>query len=471
MSLTSVQQTAYDSIQSRLHESFLGDVNEGDLNSVRETLKNLSATDADAVIDEMARTGQLQRLADESNDGEFLGAGQDGFSTDERRALFADLAGKLDGDSLAKVHSAFAEAEGGETEVEYLGELADAIATHGSTDAKLDYIDAIKDKTTDGKGITHTYFGGGSASHNVDGDAAAVGKVLSSLRGANAEAGFEALSADQLKAVLKTGVDETVTYSGASVTSSYNVEGYKNIMAAAASTGDPDLKAQIVNAGAESLRTVRDADDFPAISLNDDALKTMSGALAGVIDSDTTGVVRELAYNGDTRDGSALAAYSQVMIETGQTEKLADQMVKLQFGNDKNENALDRLDQVTTLSNGQQRRENAGALGYFVGSVYAGAQAHSDDVKEQQEIVSGFLDFAAGKIPIGGGLSASDAALGQDLITKAVESAIDNPGLEPAQRLELAALPLDANGELAVGDDINSAFEDTLSTVQRLAKP
>lgn len=55
-SLIPVQQNAYDSISSRLHESFLNDVNEDDLNSVRETLGGLGAVDADAVIDEMART-------------------------------------------------------------------------------------------------------------------------------------------------------------------------------------------------------------------------------------------------------------------------------------------------------------------------------------------------------------------------------------------------------------------------------
>lgn len=61
--------------------------------------------------------------------------------------------------------------------------------------------------------------------------------------------------------------------------------------------------------------------------------------------------------------------------------------------------------------------------------------------------------------------------LGQDLIGKAVEAAMKDPALEPAQRLELAALPLDANGELATGDAVNSAFKDTLATVTRLAKP
>lgn len=470
MSLTPVQQKAYDSVQSQLHEGFLGDVNEDNLNSVKDTLKGLNAADADAVIDEMAKNGQLQRLADESNDSEFLGMGQDGYSPDQMRDLFNDLAGKLDGDSLAKVHNAWAQAEDGDTEFDRVTMLADSIASHGSPQAKLDYINAIKANSTDGKGLTHAPLGGDVNTRMVDGEAAAIGKVLGSMRGANAEAAFRALSPDQLKAVLKTGIDETDTYAPATIASTFDTKGYENVMKAAASMGDADLKAHIINAGAESLRTVRDADDYPALSLNDDALKGMTKAIAGVIDSDTTGVVRELAYNSDTRDGSAMATYAQEMIETGQTEKLADQMAKLQFGNGMNENALTRLDEVTTLPNGQQRRENAGALGYFVGSVYAGAKAHSGDVQKQQEVVKGFLGFLVDKIPVKGPIGPKDGMLGQDLIGQAVKAAINDPGMAPAQRLELAALP-QQNGEVAVGDDINSAFEDTLSTVQRLANP
>jgi hypothetical protein len=468
--LTSTQESAYNSIQSRLEEGFLNDVNEADLSSIRETLQGLSATDADAVIDEMARNGELQRLADESNDSEFLGMGQDGFSADDQRALFADLAGKLDGDSLAKIHDAYVQAESGQTEFDRVTELADAIATHGTSTSKLDYINAIKEGAGDGS-IDSVNIAGGSSSYNVDGEAAAIGTVLGSLRGSYAAEGFEALSSEQLDAVLRTGIGETVNYGHASVSSSYDVGRFQDVMAAAASTSDPSLKADVFAAGAEHLRTIRDADTFPAISLNEDELRGASESMANLIDSDTTGIVTELAYDGTTRDGSAMSAYTQVMIETGQTERLSDQMLDLQFGNDRNENAVDRLDEVTTLSNGQERRENAGALGYFVGSVYAGAKAHSSNVEDQQKVISGFLNFAVGKIPSVGGVSASDAMLGQDLISKAVEAAIDNPGMDPAQRLEMAALPLDANNDLAVGDAIFSAFEDTLSTVERLAKP
>lgn len=469
MTLTPVQQSAYNDISSRLSDGVFTGVNEDDLNAIRDILGDLGATDTDAVIDAMADSGKLQKLADELNQGEFLGAGQDGLSTDERRDLLADLAGKLDGDSLARVSNAFAAAETGHTDFDRVTELADAVATHASSSVKLDYIAALAGGT-DGEGINDTYFGGGSSRREVDSEAGAIGTVLGSLRGSYAEQAFRSLTPEQLSAVLRTGIDETVHFSGASVSSSFDPARYEGVMRAAATMSDPDLKAQIFDAGADALRTVRDADDFPAISLNDDDLASMTQSLTALIDSDTTGVVRELTYNSATQDGSALATYAQVMIETGQTEKLAEQMAKLQFGNSMSENAVDRLDTVTTRD-GQQFRENAGALGYFVGAVYAGAKAHSGDVKEQQEVVTGFLNFLVGKIPAQGGVSASDAMLGQDFIKKAVESAINDPGADPAQRLERAALPQNAGGELAVGDAITSAFDTTINRVIRSAQP
>jgi hypothetical protein len=471
MSLSTVQQSAYNDIQARLHEGFFHDVNEADLNAVRSRLSGLNATDTDAVIDAMADHGLLDRLAAESNDGEFAGLGQDGFSVDERQSLFADLAQKLDGDSLATVSNAFAKAETGEDDFRVVTEFADAVATHASSPAKVDYIEALADETG-GKGIDSGVLT--RTSHKVDSEAGAIATVLGSLRGSYAEQGFGALEPSQLQAVLATGIDQRTTISSlggaTSISTSFDSARFEGVMRAAASMGDADLKAQVFAAGAEPLRTVRDAQTILTPSFGDDeAMQGMASAMGAMLDSDTTGVMRELSVNTATMDGSALATYAQVMIASGQTEKLADHMARLQFGNGLNENAVDRLD-IAVPRGAQQARENAGALGYFVGAVYKGAEAHSADVKEQQEIVTNLLGFVADKIPVGGGLSASDLTLGQDLIGAAVEAAIADPGAEPAQRLESAALP-QRDGELAVGDGVTSAFTTTVTRVERLAEP
>lgn len=467
MTLTSVQQSAYDSIQSHLSDHWYSGVNEDDLNSVRQTLADLGATDADAVIDAMADSGLLTKLAEESNQGEFLGMGQDGFSAGERQDLFNDLAGKLDGQSLAAVSKAFAGAEEKHDDFNVVTELGQAVADRASPQAKLDYIAALA-PDTGGEGIRDTYWGGGSGTTYVDSEAGAIGTVLGSLSGSYADAAFRSLTDDQLAAVLQTGVEQFQTNSGATFSSSFDTGRFEGVVRAAATIGDPALKARVFDLAGDRLGAVSDAGDGPTVFAdNEGALKGMTDAMYALLDSDTSGIMRQLTFNGATAGGDAMTHYAEAMIATGQTERLADTMTDLQFGNAHDENAVERLDQIFTTPGGQQIRENAGALGYFLGSVYAGAADHSSDVKAQQEAISGFLDFVIGKIPLAKGVSAGDLTLGQDVIKQAVQMAIDDPGLSPAQRLELAAMPRDANGRQIAGDDITNTFRTTLEAVRR----
>lgn len=476
MTLTSVQQSAYSDIQGKLDSSgFFNTVTHDEMNDIAATLKGLSAADADAVIDEMARNGDLQRLASEANDGTPFSKG---YSTDERRDLFADLAGKLDGQSLAAVRDAFVSATKGEDELSYVKDLGEAIAAHGSSQAKVDFVRALSSKVSDGDGIDSTSIGS-SSTHQVDADAVAVGSVLSSLRGYYAQQGFAALDDKGMRAVMNSALDRTDRTSvnimspagGGTVTSSFDAGAADGILRAAATSGDADLKARMFDAAGVALKSVRDtAHVGPGfVSLGrDDALKSVSDGMTALIDSDTTGVVRELAYNQNTDEGTSLAVYSAAMIERGQEAKLGQQMAKLQLGNALNEDPIARLDQVTTV-NGQDRRENAGALGYFVGGVYAGAAAHSSSVQKQQETAGIILNSALTVVGTAPGAGLASSLAGQ-VTGPAIKAALEDPKLTAAQKLEDAALPV-RNGEQAVGDNVFSAFEDRLTTVQRRADP
>jgi hypothetical protein len=168
------------------------------------------------------------------------------------------------------------------------------------------------------------------------------------------------------------------------------------------------------------------------------------------------------------------------MLNSGQEAKLGEQMARLQFGNNLNENAVGRLDQAVAVpgSNGQQRRENAGALGYFVGSVYSAAASISKDVKAQQEMTTAVLKSALtviDKAKVGGPAAAAvgtTASVAKEWVQFAVRAAIQDPGNSAATQLERAALPINsATGEIGVGDNITNAFNTTLSRVQRLGEP
>lgn len=474
MSLSPVQQTAYNDIQSRLSESWYSDVGRGDMTAVRETLQGLGAADADAVIDAMQGSGLLSRMADEANDSRFLGMGQGGFSTEERQALFGDLASKLDGQSLAAVSNAFAGVEEREADFNVVTEMGQAVADRASPQAKLDYIDALK-ADVGGSGISTTLYGGGfsaaTLTRHVDSEAGAIGTVLSSLSGPYAAAAFTRLDDAQLAAVLKTGVDQNESNAGTGGGSTFNSARFEGVVRAASTVAGPDaiaIRARVFEAAGERLAAVDDAGKGLGFYADSDAsLKGMTGAMTQLLNTDTNGIMRQLTFDGATAGGSGMTHYAEAMIRTGQNEALADIVVDLQFGNAHNENAVERLDQEFRTPGGEVIRENAGALGYFLGAVYAGAADHTSDVRAQQEEITGLLNFVAGKIPVAGGFSVGDAALGQDSIKKAVEMAINAPGSAPAQRLELAAMPRDANGRQIAGDDITTVFRTQLEAVRR----
>ncbi|MEG3175331.1 hypothetical protein U1872_03755 [Sphingomonas sp. RB3P16] len=484
--VTPVQQSAVNDIRAKLDSSgVFNTVTHDEVNDIAARLKGLSATDTDAVIDELSRTGQLDTLAREGTDGSWFGNG--GWSASERKDVFNDLAAKLDGTSLARVSNALAstDANGADGHAR-VGEFASAIASHASAAAKVDYIRAEASRTTDSTGYSSAGFGG-SVSHDSDAEAAGVATVLGSLRGAQAEAGFRALDPAQTRAVMRAGVDATLNSTASSAGSanslSWDTAGLRGVLGAASSIGNADLKARLFDAGVDTMRSVRDSNSvFGGLTVvgKDAALSEITSGLTKLIDSDTSGVVRELAYNQETADGSDLAAYAKQLLNSGQTDTLGRQMARLQLGNGLNENAVGRLDVVTTVpgSNGQERRENAGALGYFVGSTYSATASISKDVKAQQEMVTAVLKSAltvVDKAKVGGPAAlavGTTASVAKEWVQFAVRAAIQDPGSSAATQLERAALPTNpATAELGVGDDIANAFNTTLSRVQRLANP
>lgn len=480
-----VQQAAVDYIKGKLDDNgAFNTVTHAEMNDVKSKLSSLNATDADAVVDELQRQGQLDKLAGQATDGSWFGNG--GYSANERRDLFNDLAAKLDGQSLAAVSNAFAKTDDGADGHQRVTEFAEAIAAHTPNHQKVQYVEALKGQVADGKAWTENHILT-VTSHGSDPEAAAIGQVLSSMKGsAYAGDAFKALSSDQLRAVMKASVDETMTSGvGASPSVSWNTDGFSKLMDSAAAIPDADLKARIFDAGADTLRQVRETNGVagrPLIRGKDDAMNAIASGLTKIIDSDTTGVVRELAYNRETMDGSDLATYSRALMEGGQEKKLGEIMAKLQLGNGLDQNPATRLEataQVKVAGGAtQERRENAGALGYFVGAAYAGAQSWSTDVKKQQEMMTSVLDSTltlVDKAKIGGPAKdavGTAASVAKEWTHYAVRWALEDPGLAPAQRLERAALPVDpATNELGIGDDIRNAFNTSLSIVQRTAQP
>ena len=472
---------AVNTINEKLDTSgWFNTTTNAETHDVVDTLTGLTADQADEVVDRLQQSGQLDRVAHEVMDGDWFGNG--GLSGDERRAFFADMAGKLDGGSLAALSNAFAGADNGGFDP--VTEIGQAVATHATPQTRVDYIGAMKAQVDD---ATQSGYGLGYSSMQMqDAEATAVGDVLGSLRGSYAEAGFNAIG-DRLPDVLTSAMDgqmmTVASYGGASNSMSWNADSFEAIMGAAASMNDPDLKAQVFDAGVQTLRSVRDTNNVIGgltVVGKDDAMRQMTDGLTAIIDSDTTGIMRELTYNQQTMDGSSFAAYAKEMLNQGREAELGQQMGRLQVGNDATENPVDRLNEVEIVpGTDQERRANAGALGYFVGGVYAATTARSNDVAEQRDTVTAILKSALTVVDkvgsLGGPASrvvAGAAAVGKEWMQIAVKNAIEDEGAAAGIRLERAALPVDTRtGELGVGDNVASAFEDRLASVTRTAQP
>lgn len=484
--MTTPVDNAQTTITQKLDTSGLfNTVTNAETHDIVNAMTGLQGRDADQLVDRLQQSGQLDKVAHEVMDGDWFGNG--GLSGDERRAFFADMAGKLDGQSLAALSDSFAKADNGGFEP--VKELGDAVAAHAGPQAKVDYISAMKGNVDaksshdDGALMVRDV-------HFQDGEATAVGTVLSSLKGSYAEAGFRAIG-DKLPDVLSSAIDghmtTTTSFGGASNTMTWNADGFEAIMNAAASTGDPALKAQVFDAGAHTLREVSSTNSvFGGLTVmgKDDALRTMTDGLTRVIDSDTSGVMRSLTYSQPTSDGSSFAAYAKEMLNQNREAELGKQMGRLQAGNNGTENPIDRLNAVekvpgTAVTPPQDRLSNAGALGYFVGGVYAATKAVSDDVKAERDTTSAILKSALTVIDKGASLGgapgravAAGAAVTKEWVQAAVNAAIKDPGPDAAIWLAKAALPYDSQTrELAVGDKVMSAFQDQWGYVRDTAKP
>lgn len=488
---------AVDTVHDKMESGFFNPITNGDVKDAVGALTALDPTNTRAAISELAKDGGLDKLTSEINDGKTFGLG--GLSADEKRSFFAEMAKDLGGAELKQLSDSLAKAGGdyhGKADVQALGQ---AIATHATADAKLDYVRAQAGSTLDHAADTSSPFnlmGSTRVTSHGDAEAAAVGEVLASLKGnpAVAEQAFKALSPEQLRGVLDASIDRVETDSttvslggpGASHTNNTSLDAstYKAILEAGAQSADPDFKARLFTEGAAVLRGVPQQNLLLGITSfdRDAATKTMAEGLTSVLKSDVSGVMRELSFNAETRDGTAFATYAKQMLNDKQTEPLADMMQQLQVGGAKNEDPINRFEATTqvTLPNGSKvdRYENAAALGHYVGGVQAAAVSITTDRKEQAELMTAVLKSGltiVDKSGVGGkGVSAA-AAVAKEWVTigtNAALKAIQDDPTAAGKALDLAAVPTNPNtGEEAVGSNSKSAYNSALESVVRNARP
>lgn len=200
---------AADAVQRLLDDGGLGWVSRSEARDAAGRLAALDPQAADSVVDELARRGQLDRLAAEVMDRAWVGPG---LTADQRADFMRDMAGRLDGESLARLSEAFARTDPGTGGFEPVTELAAAVARHASPQARLAYLHELAAHATD---RPHHAVGGALQLDGQrrlgDAEARAVAEVLRSFRSdpAMARAALEAVHAvpGALDAVMAAAMD------------------------------------------------------------------------------------------------------------------------------------------------------------------------------------------------------------------------------------------------------------------------
>jgi hypothetical protein len=409
MSMT-VDQAAARIRQLVNDDGTLGTARNEHLHQVNAVLAQFSAADVRQIIGKLS-DADLREWASDANSGGLFGA--QGLSSDERRDLFNTLAGQLDGPQLARLSTAF---NGRDDTLQ----LANAVATRASADAKLAYVQQMAAGTTDGDSKTETPFlSGSSVTTWVDKDASAVSTVLTSLASTPRQfnAALSALSDDQLAAVVQAGEGTRITTSTSimapgqyTTSTSHDPAQLRALLDATAQAGTVDNKARLFQAATVALKDITSSNTLLTPNLTArDAAASVTAGMTRIMDSDTRGVVDRL--NTEQAGGQALTTYLKQLISenpTANNDVIGRQIAQLQ-GAGVATNAVEFVQRSETAANGDLFYRNAQNLGYYAGSLQAAVNKIAGDDKTQAEILGNVFSTtlsaattAITSLPVGG---------------------------------------------------------------------
>ncbi|MEL7454148.1 MAG: hypothetical protein AAGJ50_12340, partial [Pseudomonadota bacterium] len=372
---------------------------------------------------------------------------------------------------------------GGTKEAQYRAEFDAAISSHSSVGAKQDYIDAQ---------IAIVNNNGGDTTEEVSARSQAlesISEVLASMKTQTAglEATVETLQNEGLfQDVLKASIDNIISVNVFAPETSYityDTTKFEAIVSGAANFSDVDLKADMFAAAATELGNFDDANKlldaenlarqaFAGVEIRGEAITDMTNAMTTLLQSDTTGIVDKLAF-GEHFDGEPMAQYARQMLLADKETELGEVMARLQTGNQVGGiDPITYLEQQVTSPSGEPLNRNAQTLGYFTGAVYVAAESISGDVQEQRDFVNSILKSSLtvfDKSKIWGTLAGATASVSKEWVSRGIGEILNDPGLTAAQALDRAALPEDPqSGEIALGNDAQSAYERGVTRVRRL---
>lgn len=261
--------------------------------------------------------------------------------------------------------------------------------THASDATKVDFIRRLAGSSTDQPRVRTM-----NEDRVYDPQARAIAEVLGGLQHnpAAAELAFESLRPEQVREVLNAATREVQLFAfafggGSSVTFA-DASTFDAVMTAASRIGDADTKARIFDEGVAELK------DLESRGL-DEAAEVARNGLTRLLMSDTNGVMRELAYNKETFDGSALAYYMKSMLNAGEAARLGEIQAQILTGNQRDTgDPVARFEELSSTASGHDRYANAEVAGYFAGAVTSAARSITDDARQQAELLTAVFKSA-----------------------------------------------------------------------------
>lgn len=426
-------EDAVNLIKDRLSEGFLGDVSHGDLSDIQNSFRNLNGAEANEVFRRLS-DDDLQKWADEL-DGT-LGS----FDTDEKKALFNELAGKLDDQQLAR----FINALGDEGNIQA---LADSVANNASGATKAALI--------------------GRMDENVETNeraAIAVAEIMGGMSNnpRELEGVLQNLSQTQLASIMRAASQEeihTVTspYGGGSVYTTFEPQPLVDMLNAVSRTGNAELKANVFQAASLELKRIEEAGNLlNPVPGQDDAARDVRNALTGILQSDTTGIMTELEHK--YRNGDGITAYVKSMLDAGETAELGNIVARLSKGNDLRGDPLSRFGTQVRGTDGNPHYQNAQVLGYFAGALFSGAKQITSDRSRQADMLKNVFGTIAGATgaanPASGVVSSVLNGLTQQIVTD-VTNGLNKGTMEMEEALEQLLFPRNTQ----TGDTYEGAAE------------
>lgn len=309
---------------------------------------------------------------------------------DERISTYANITSTADGKQLA----ALIQANPSLAEPTYSvdgskatpSQFVSAIKENASPQMKLDF---IKDLAETGQiqqpKQQNLYLGTAIAHTNHNAGAEAAGQMLSTLNGDDFTNAVKSLSPEQLSAVMNSSVHfYRIRGAYGGVFPNADMSLTRDIVSAAATSRDADVKARVFIAATQALSFAPEGGTLPK-----GKTKPVTDALTKVLDSDTTGIVTALTQPKNRTDGlSALRTYLREKVENKEYGDIGRFITKLRRGNNLQNNPEDFLDREVKDLNGKPYYLNQRNLGYFTGSVAAAVNAVASSEKEQAAIAA-----------------------------------------------------------------------------------